>query len=181
MIAPSGTAFEVVHEERHELWLRLFHVDDFHLSPSGSLLDAADSAPSWTRRPSSTRAEEAPPRRAPRAPPAGWDPADFAYRVVDGSRAAPLSDYVNDLEPPAFECEPVLAEIKARLLDKYGFHAAMMSGSGTSLFAVATGNEVDAAAWPAAFVDECKNELDVDVDVWPTRFLGRDAGEGYAK
>ena len=92
-----------------------------------------------------------------------------------------LSTQVNDLEPPAFECEPVLAQIKDRLLDKYGFHAAMMSGSGTSLFAVATGNEVDAAAWPAAFVEECKNELDVDVDVWPTRFLGRDAGEWYAK
>ena len=92
-----------------------------------------------------------------------------------------LSTQVNDLEPPAFECEPVLAQIKDRLLDKYGFHAAMMSGSGTSLFAVATGNEVDAAAWPAAFVEECKNELDVDVDVWPTRFLGREEGEWYAK
>mgnify|MGYP001389822669 CR=1 FL=1 len=109
------------------------------------------------------------------------DPRTLLESFGDGSRAAPLSDYVNDLEPPAFECEPVLAQIKDRLLDKYGFHAAMMSGSGTSLFAVATGDEVDAAAWPAAFVDECKNELDVDVDVWPTRFLGRDAGEWYAK
>jgi len=109
------------------------------------------------------------------------DPRTLLKSFGDGSRAAPLSDYVNDLEPPAFECEPVLASIKERLLDKYGFHAAMMSGSGTSLFAVATGSEVDAAAFPSTFVEECKNELDVDVDVWPTRFLGRDAGEWYAK
>jgi len=109
------------------------------------------------------------------------DPRTLLESFGDGSRAAPLSDYVNDLEPPAFECEPVLASIKERLLDKYGFHAAMMSGSGTSLFAVATGSEVDADAFPAAFVDECKRELDVDVDVWPTRFLGREAGEWYAK
>jgi len=109
------------------------------------------------------------------------DPRSLLESFGDGSRAAPLSDYVNDLEPPAFECEPVLARIKERLLDKYGFHAAMMSGSGTSLFAVATGSEVDADAFPAAFMQECKNELDVDVDVWPTRFLGREAGEWYAK
>ena len=109
------------------------------------------------------------------------DPRSLLKSFGDGSRAAPLTDYVNDLEPPAFECEPVLARIKERLLDKYGFHAAMMSGSGTSLFAVAVGDEVDAAAFPSTFVEECKNELDVDVDVWPTRFLGREAGEWYAK
>ena len=44
-----------------------------------------------------------------------------------------------------------------------------------------TGFHVDAAAFPGAFVEECKNDLDVDVDVWPTRFLGREAGEWYAK
>jgi hypothetical protein len=31
----------MVHSERPELWRRLFHVDDFHLSPSGSYLEAA--------------------------------------------------------------------------------------------------------------------------------------------
>ena len=57
----------------------------------------------------------------------------------------------------------------------------MMSGSGTSLFAVATGDEVDAAAFPAVFAAECKKELAVDVDVWPARFLGREEGEWYAR
>jgi hypothetical protein len=49
------------------------------------------------------------------------------------------------------------------------------------LFAVATGDEVDAAAFPAAFAAECKKELAVDVDVWPARFLGREEGEWYAR
>ena len=109
------------------------------------------------------------------------DPRVLLDSFGDASRSAPLADYVNDLEPPAFECEPVLAEIKKKLLDKYGFHAAMMSGSGTSLFAVATGDEVDAAAFPAVFAAECKKELAVDVDVWPARFLGREEGEWYAR
>ena len=109
------------------------------------------------------------------------DPRVLLKSFGDASRSAPLTDYVNDLEPPAFVCEPVLAEIKTKLLDKYGFHAAMMSGSGTSLFAVATGDEVDAAAFPAAFAAECKKELAVDVDVWPARFLGREEGEWYAR
>ena len=109
------------------------------------------------------------------------DPRVLLKSFGDASRSAPLMDYVNDLEPPSFACEPVLAEIKTKLLDKYGFHAAMMSGSGTSLFAVATGDEVDAAAFPAAFAAECKKELAVDVDVWPARFLGREEGEWYAR
>ena len=39
-VAPSGMAFEVVHAERPALWRELFHIDDFHLSPSGSFLEA---------------------------------------------------------------------------------------------------------------------------------------------
>ena len=76
------------------------------------------------------------------------DPRTLLESFGDDARA-PLSDYVNDLEPPAFECEPVLARIKERLWTSGGFHAAMMSGSGTSLFAVAVGDEVDAAAFPS--------------------------------
>mmetsp|Transcript_11019 Transcript_11019/g.32882 ORF Transcript_11019/g.32882 Transcript_11019/m.32882 type:complete len:351 (-) Transcript_11019:23-1075(-) len=87
-------------------------------------------------------------------------------------------DYVNDLEPPAFTCEPVLADLKTKLLD-YGFHAAMMSGSGTSLFAVASGREEGLETFPETFTKDAKDSLGVDVTVWPCDFLPRDADGWY--
>jgi len=42
---------------------------------------------------------------------------------------------VNDLEPPAFECLPSLAELKGSMKE-HGFDKVLMSGSGTTLFAI---------------------------------------------
>ena len=41
LVCPVGVACAVVHDERPQLWAALFHTDDFHLSPAGSLLQAA--------------------------------------------------------------------------------------------------------------------------------------------
>lgn len=37
-IAPVGLAFLLVHEERYDMWLQLFHSDHLHASPSGTFL-----------------------------------------------------------------------------------------------------------------------------------------------
>jgi len=44
---------------------------------------------------------------------------------------------VNDLEPPAFECAPLLAQIKAELMQESKYAGVMMSGSGTSIYTLA--------------------------------------------
>ena len=40
-IAPFGHAMAIVHDEKPKLWESLFNPDNFHLSPGGSLLEAA--------------------------------------------------------------------------------------------------------------------------------------------
>ena len=48
----------------------------------------------------------------------------------------PWGEMVNDLERPVFEKYPVLADMKMWLLDQPEVHAALMSGSGSTLLAV---------------------------------------------
>ncbi len=69
-----------------------------------------------------------------------------AYRRWKDSREMPGLPYaaqrtsggelVNDLERPAFEKYPVLGMLKARLLACEGVTAALMSGSGSTVFAI---------------------------------------------
>jgi len=58
--------------------------------------------------------------------------------VPYGAQAMPFGQMVNDLERPAFEKYLLLAEIKTWLLDQRdrGVQAALMSGSGSTVFAV---------------------------------------------
>ena len=58
---------------------------------------------------------------------------DFLTKGVDGVDA---SCYLNDLEPPAFKCVPLLATLKEELQQVKGFRHVMMSGSGTSIFCI---------------------------------------------
>lgn len=88
----------------------------------------------------------------------------FTTRLGKGEPVPP-SLYVNDLEPPAFQCIPGLKTIKESLLSK-GFAAVMMSGSGTSIFAMAP------PSLPASF-DAAAFAQEMDVDVWATTFTGR--------
>ncbi len=78
-------------------------------------------------------------------PPFGVATPD-AYRRWRDSREMPGLPYtaqtlsgvtlVNDLERPVFEKYPVLGQLKARLLRCEGVLAALMSGSGSTVFAV---------------------------------------------
>ena len=73
-------------------------------------------------------------------------PTPWAYQrwrdslPVPGLPCDPVSamgeTFVNDLERPVFEKFPVLGHLKARLLASPGVAAALMSGSGSTVFAV---------------------------------------------
>lgn len=54
------------------------------------------------------------------------------------TKAAEDGRLVNDLEPPAFACAPVLLALKKRIEKITAYDGVMMSGSGTSIYAVAT-------------------------------------------
>lgn len=91
-----------------------------------------------------------------------------AYRRWRDSREVPGLPYaaqetdggvlVNDLERPVFEKYPVLGTLKARLLECVGVSAALMSGSGSTVFAVL---EPDADA--AAVIDAATEELGAEM------------------
>lgn len=86
-------------------------------------------------------------------------PTPDAYQRWFGSREVPGFLYIpqytpggelsNDLERPVFEKYPVLGLLKSQLLTCPGVLAALMSGSGSTVFAVLTA-EADAAAITAA-------------------------------
>lgn len=59
------------------------------------------------------------------------------FESVGAIKAAAEGRLVNDLEPPAYSVEPTLAQLKARLEQTEAFAGVMMSGSGTSIYAVA--------------------------------------------
>jgi 4-diphosphocytidyl-2-C-methyl-D-erythritol kinase len=85
--------------------------------------------------------------------------------------SVPDDYFVNDLEPPAFRCVPVLAELKQDLLQIEGFEHVMMSGSGTSIFCL--GVPKDRAAFDAKFGGR------PDVKVFFTEFISRGEDEWY--
>mmetsp|Transcript_26616 Transcript_26616/g.58452 ORF Transcript_26616/g.58452 Transcript_26616/m.58452 type:complete len:408 (+) Transcript_26616:57-1280(+) len=63
------------------------------------------------------------------------DPEDLLQKFQ--TEGVAHKDFVNDLEPPAFEVCPELGELKDFLSDpKWGFQAVMMSGSGTTIFGI---------------------------------------------
>jgi len=95
-------------------------------------------------------------------------PTPVAYRrwldsrMVPGFPYAPQStrggELVNDLERPVFEKYPVLGTLKARLLQCPGVSAALMSGSGSTVFAV-----LEEEATPADVIRTAQEELGGEV------------------
>ena len=69
------------------------------------------------------------------------------------AQQTPCGELVNDLERPVFEKYPVLGTLKSRLLQSKGVSAALMSGSGSTVFAVLE-DGADAAAAIAAAQEE---------------------------
>ena len=84
--------------------------------------------------------------------------------------------FVNDLEPPAFKVVPELLTIKIAL-QNLGFESVMMSGSGTSIFAIG-----EPSSTPD-ILEKWKNfERDYDVQIVKSQFISRsttDENEWY--
>lgn len=86
----------------------------------------------------------------------GADPLELLKGLQEDVYNADL--YVNDLEPPAFKLMPQLKDM-CDDLRKLGFRAVMMSGSGTTCFAVGTPYEDVLETWQ----DELAAKYDVEV------------------
>ena len=94
-----------------------------------------------------------------------------AYRRWAGSRELPGIPYgeqrvdghvlVNDLERPVFEKHLFLAEMKRWLLERPGVRGAMMSGSGSTMFAVAEDEEA-----ACKLMEDAARELDPTLWMW---------------
>lgn len=97
-----------------------------------------------------------------------------AYRRWASSRELPGIPYgeqqvdgrvlVNDLERPVFEKHLFLAEMKRWLLERPGVRGAMMSGSGSTMFAV-----VEDGNAARSLMEEAARELDPTLWMWSGR------------
>jgi len=76
--------------------------------------------------------------------------------------------YLNDLEEPAFAVAPELRELRDAL-SKYGFKHVMMSGSGSTIFAVGAPAADVADTWQAELTSK------FGVDIFEQAFCGRAA------
>lgn len=84
------------------------------------------------------------------------------------------SEWINDLEPPAFEVCPELGELKAFLSgDEWGFKAVLMSGSGTTIFCVG-----EPASGDEAFEQATKETFELD-GIWKSTLVRRESPEAW--
>lgn len=74
-----------------------------------------------------------------------WSTSQELPGVLYAPQLCPWGSMVNDLERPVFEKHRLLPALKTWLLDHGGVRAALMSGSGSTMFAI-THTEVQAAA-----------------------------------
>jgi len=95
---------------------------------------------------------------------------DFMTRGVDGVED---SAYLNDLEPPAFSCVPILQTLKEELQQVEGFRRVMMSGSGTTIFCIGEAEDKE------AFLQEFDNRE--DLQVFFSEFINRKEGEWFER
>ena len=106
----------------------------------------------------------------------GKTPPDELLRSIqeNGPFLTPL---VNDLEEAAFRLVPGLRDLK-ELIESYGFKRVLMSGSGTSFFALGYPYGPDATQFEKNFLaDVAQNDLGgflrEGVEVYPCRFVHR--------
>ena len=79
---------------------------------------------------------------------------------------------INDLERPAFARFPFLAELKMWLLDHSGVRAAMMSGSGATVFAI-----LEEGSIASELVADASRELDPKLWWWTGSTSGELGGD----
>lgn len=97
------------------------------------------------------------------------DPRDLLARLATEGAAQELC--VNDLEQPAFDRLPALAELKARLQDTGAFTSVFMTGSGSTI--VGVGNDQ-----APEFLSGTEYH---DLFISPARLIVRKTGEWYEK
>lgn len=95
---------------------------------------------------------------------------EFIKKGVEGVDDA---FFINDLEPPAFACVPLLATLKQELLHVKGFQRVLMSGSGSTIFCI--GQPADKEAFEKEFGQ--RQEL----NVFYTEFITRKEGEWFER
>lgn len=125
----------------------------------GEVLAAAGPAPSWPVVLLKSQFEVATPDAYRR-----WNGSRFLPGIRFDSQQCDGIELVNDLERPVFQKHRVLAEIKEWLLDRDETRAALMCGSGSTLFAVLTDPSAGASLIAAA-----KREIDPGVWAWAGR------------
>ncbi|KAK4535760.1 hypothetical protein CDCA_CDCA06G1785 [Cyanidium caldarium] len=106
----------------------------------------------------------------------GKTPPDELLRSIQ-ERGPFLTPLVNDLEEAAFRLVPGLRDFK-QLIESYGFKRVLMSGSGTSFFALGYPYGPDATQFEKNFLaDVAQNDLggflSEGVEVYPCRFVHR--------
>lgn len=106
---------------------------------------------------------------------AGWRDGSGAREAAGRPPEIGGLTIVNDLERPVFRKYLFLAEVKAWLRRRRGVVAALMSGSGSTVFAV-----VDQAERGAELMAAARRELDPTLWAWSGWTGGRPAEAGRA-
>lgn len=96
-----------------------------------------------------------------------WKDSKELPGIAYGPQVFPWGELVNDLERPVFQKHLFLAEVKAWLAAQPGVAGALMSGSGSTMFAV-----LDDAAQPEAIIAAARKELDSTLWAWHGRTGG---------
>ncbi|MFC7337226.1 4-(cytidine 5'-diphospho)-2-C-methyl-D-erythritol kinase [Haloferula chungangensis] len=91
----------------------------------------------------------------------GWKDSKELPGVSYGAQHFEWGELVNDLERPVFQKHLFLAEMKMWLLGREGVEGALMSGSGSTMFAL-----VDRPERADEVVEAARNELDPKLWAW---------------
>ncbi|GAB5361167.1 hypothetical protein AAMO2058_000690600 [Amorphochlora amoebiformis] len=102
------------------------------------------------------------------------DPRSILRRFYTTTDSNCSDMYINDLEPPAFRLYPELKQIKD-VLEEFKFEAVLMSGSGTSLFAL---GEPQSAPEEVFLAEMQKMKDDFGLKIHKARFVNRGPGLG---
>jgi 4-diphosphocytidyl-2-C-methyl-D-erythritol kinase len=95
---------------------------------------------------------------------------DFVQHGVYGVQK---ESFLNDLEPPAFKCVPMLRTLKEELQQVPGFTQVLMSGSGSTIFCI--GSPEDKEAFMKEFGER------EDLQVFFSEFINRKEGEWFER
>lgn len=99
---------------------------------------------------------------------AGGDPKDMLQKFQESVYGAP---YINDLEDPAFEVAPELRTLRDTI-STFGFPHVMMSGSGSTIFAIGEPSGTSVDTWQSELVERFPG-----VEIFKEQFCSRPSDE----